>query len=46
MANYPIEEIEGIGPIMGEKLRNVGVKDTDTLREKCLTPKARGELAK
>ncbi len=46
MANYPIEEVEGIGPIMGEKLRAVGIKDTDTLLEKCLTPKAREELAK
>lgn len=45
MANYPIEEVEGIGPIMGEKLRGVGIKDTDTLLEKCLTPKAREELA-
>ena len=46
MANYPIEEVEGIGPIMGEKLRTVGVKDTDTLLEKCLTPKAREDLAR
>ena len=29
MANYKIEDIEGIGPVTGEKFRAAGVKDTD-----------------
>ncbi|TDQ39021.1 DUF4332 domain-containing protein [Thiopseudomonas denitrificans] len=45
MANYPIEDVEGIGPVMGEKLREVGIKDTDTLLQNVLTPKQRKELA-
>jgi predicted flap endonuclease-1-like 5' DNA nuclease len=31
MANYKIEDIEGIGAVVGKKLRAAGVKDTDTL---------------
>ena len=45
MANYKVEEIEGIGPVIGEKLRNSGVKDTDTLLARSLTPKDRKSLA-
>ena len=45
MANYKIEDVEGIGPVTGEKLRAVGVKDTDSLLTKCRTPKDRKELA-
>lgn len=45
MANYKIEEIEGIGPVMGEKLRNVGVNTTDKLLEATLTPSQRKKLA-
>lgn len=45
MANYKIEEIEGIGPVMGEKLRNVGVDTTDKLLEATLTPSQRKKLA-
>ncbi|MDX5299382.1 MAG: DUF4332 domain-containing protein [Gammaproteobacteria bacterium] len=45
MANYPIENVEGIGPAFGEKLRAAGVKDTDGLLEACLTPRQRKELA-
>ncbi len=33
MANYKIEEIEGIGPVMGEKFRGVGIATTDMLLE-------------
>lgn len=40
-----IEDIEGIGPVIGEKLRAAGVKDTDTLLANCRTPKQRKELA-
>ncbi|MFQ3577056.1 MAG: DUF4332 domain-containing protein, partial [Cytophagales bacterium] len=45
MANYKIEEIEGIGPVLGEKFRSVGVNNTDTLLENTKTPKQRKELA-
>ena len=45
MANYKIEDVEGIGPVIGEKLRAAGVKDTDALLAHCLTPKQRKELA-
>ncbi|MGP1310575.1 MAG: DUF4332 domain-containing protein [Phycisphaerales bacterium] len=45
MANYPIEDIEGIGDAFGAKLREAGVKDTDTLLTKCKTPKDRDALA-
>lgn len=45
MANYPIENVEGIGPVVGEKLREQGIKDTDTLLQNVLTPKQRKDLA-
>ncbi len=45
MANYKIEDVEGIGPSFGEKLRQAGIKDTDTLLTTCKTPKGRKELA-
>lgn len=45
MANYKIEELEGIDSVKGEKLRAAGVKDTDSLLAKCRTPKERKELA-
>lgn len=45
MANYKIEDIEGIGPAIGEKLRAAGIKDTDALLENCCTPRQRKELA-
>lgn len=45
MANYKIEEVEGIGPATGEKMRGAGVKDTDSLLNKCRTAKERKDLA-
>lgn len=45
MANYPIEDIEGIGETYGGKLRSAGVNDTDALLAACKTPKGRSELA-
>lgn len=45
MANYKIEEIEGIGPVLGEKLRNAGVNTTDKLLESGATKKDRKKLA-
>lgn len=45
MANYPIEKVEGIGPVMGDKLRTAGIKDTDSLLASSLTTKQRKDLA-
>ena len=45
MTNYKIEEVEGIGPVTGEKLRAAGIRDTDSLLTKCHTAKARQDLA-
>jgi predicted flap endonuclease-1-like 5' DNA nuclease len=45
MANYKIEDVEGIGPVLGEKFRAAGVKDTDALLKNTLTPGQRKTLA-
>lgn len=45
MANMKIEEIEGIGPAYGEKLRAAGIKDTDTLLETCKAKPGRKKIA-
>ncbi len=45
MANYPIEDIEGIGEQYGVMLREAGVKDTDGLLAAGRTPAQRKELA-
>ncbi|MBW2500339.1 MAG: DUF4332 domain-containing protein [Deltaproteobacteria bacterium] len=45
MANQKIEEIEGIGPKLGEKFVSAGVKDTDGLLERGATKAGRGSLA-
>lgn len=45
MANYKVEEIEGIGPVFGEKLREAGVNSTDKLLEATKTKKQRTALA-
>ncbi len=46
MANYKIEDLEGVGKTYGEKLRSAGIKDTDTLLAGCKTKKQRDDLAK
>ena len=45
MANYKIEEIEGIGPVLGKKFREIGITSTDALLEACATKKQRKEVA-
>jgi len=45
MANQKIQDIEGIGPATGDKLRAAGVTDTDTLLAKSGTPGTRKALA-
>jgi predicted flap endonuclease-1-like 5' DNA nuclease len=42
---YKIEEIEGIGPVYGERLRTAGILTTDELLERGHNPKGRKELA-
>ena len=43
---YKIEEIEGIGPVYGEKLKKAGIDKIDQLLERCAAKKGRVELAK
>ena len=45
MANYKIEDVEGIGPVIGEKLRAAGVANTDALLTNSKTPAQRQALA-
>jgi predicted flap endonuclease-1-like 5' DNA nuclease len=45
MANYKIEEIEGIDPVLGEKFRMAGITTTDKLLDSTKTKKQRSELA-
>jgi predicted flap endonuclease-1-like 5' DNA nuclease len=45
MSKQKIEDVEGIGPVTGEKLRGAGVKDTDAMLTQCKTPAARKALA-
>lgn len=45
MATYKVEEIEGIGPALGEKLRAAGINTVDKLLEKAATKKQRQSLA-
>lgn len=43
--SYKIEEIEGIGPTYGEKLRTAGITTTDDLLEHCAKPQGRKTVA-
>jgi predicted flap endonuclease-1-like 5' DNA nuclease len=45
MANYKIENVEGIGPVYGEKFRSAGITDTDGLLASTHTPTQRRTLA-
>ena len=45
MASYKIEDIEGIGPVKGKKLREAGVNSTASLLASTVTPKQRKVLA-
>jgi len=45
MAQYKIEDVEGIGPTYGEKLRAAGVMNTDQLLAAGKTMKGRAALA-
>jgi predicted flap endonuclease-1-like 5' DNA nuclease len=45
MANQKIEDVEGIGPAIGEKLRACGIADTDALLAETKTPKQRKAVA-
>jgi len=43
--SYKIEEIEGIGPTYGEKLRAADINNTDQLLKACADPKGRKDTA-
>lgn len=45
MANRKVEDVEGIGPVIGGKLRQAGISDTDGLLAAARTPTQRKELA-
>jgi predicted flap endonuclease-1-like 5' DNA nuclease len=45
VVNKNIEDIEGIGPSYGEKLKTAGITCTDELLEKGCTPTGRAALA-
>lgn len=45
MAKKKIEDVEGIGPVFGDKLRGAGVADTDSLLSSGKTPAGRKALA-
>ncbi len=45
MANMKIEEVEGIGPTYGEKLRGAGITHTDKLLELCCDKSGRKRVA-
>ena len=43
--SYPIEEIEGIGPSYGAKLKDAGIKSTAALLEACAKKSGRKKVA-
>lgn len=45
MANHKIEDIEGVGEATGQKFRDAGIKDTDSLLAAATTVSARAKLA-
>ena len=45
MANQKIEDVEGIGPAYGEKLRECGCADTDSLLDNGCTKAGRKKIA-
>ena len=45
MANYKIEDVEGIGPVYGEKLRKAGINSVDQILKIGCNPAGRKELA-
>jgi predicted flap endonuclease-1-like 5' DNA nuclease len=46
MANKKISDVEGIGPVISEKLNAAGIKDTNGMLQQCQTPSQRTALAK
>ncbi len=46
MANKKIEDVEGIGPVIGAKFRDAGIKNTNGLLAAAKTPSDRRKVAK
>jgi len=44
-SGYEIESIEGIGPVIGGKLKNIGIRNTNDFLENSKTPAQRKKLA-
>lgn len=45
MSSYPIEKIEGIGPVYGAKLKEAGIDTTGDLLKAAASPAGRSALA-
>ncbi len=45
MGSLKIEQVEGIGPVYGEKLRNIGIPNTSVLLDRGCTRRGRQEIA-
>lgn len=43
--SYSISDIEGIGPVLAEKLKGAGIKTTGALLERAASPKGRKDVA-
>lgn len=43
--SYSISDIEGIGPVLAEKLQGAGIKTTAALLDRASSPKGRKEVA-
>ena len=43
--SYPIQDIEGIGPVYGEKLAGAEIKTTEDFLKFCCEPKGRDQVA-
>ena len=43
--NFKIEDIEGIGPVYGEKLSAADIKGTEDFLSRCCDPKGRKDVA-
>ena len=45
MKTVPIEQLSGVGPVLGARFREHGIADTKSLLLECRTPENRSRLA-